>query len=74
MFTLWLANIVDSFKQGIHHEGFAATQAAVPPLEPGKNDTSLEGVAKYCVFLTDPDVAPTANGSCITFNHNWPAA
>lgn len=46
----------------------------MPPLEPGKNDTSLEGVAKYCVFLTDPDVAPTANGSCITFNHNWPAA
>jgi len=36
--------------------------------------TSTKGVAKYCVFLADPDVSPTANGSCITFNNNWPEA
>ncbi|KAI1080085.1 NAD(P)-binding protein [Whalleya microplaca] len=34
----------------------------------------LKDVAKYCVFLADRSIAATANGSCITFNKNWPAA
>ncbi|KAH8880143.1 NAD(P)-binding protein [Thozetella sp. PMI_491] len=67
-------NIVDAFRLGLHQEGFAATQAANVSLQPGKNDTDLNAVAKQVVFLTDSDIASNANGSAIMFNHNWPVA
>ncbi|KAL2016114.1 hypothetical protein VTK56DRAFT_4258 [Thermocarpiscus australiensis] len=66
-------NIVDAFAQGMHMEMFQKIQASQPPFPPEKN-VPLESVAKYCLFLTDKDIAPSANGSCIVFNHNWPEA
>lgn len=66
-------NITDSFAQGMHMEGFQAVQQSQSPFAPEKT-VPIESVAKYCLFLTDKDIAPSANGSCIVFNKNWPEA
>jgi len=66
-------NITDAFAQGMNMEMFQKVQAAASPFSPEKQ-VPIESVAKYCVFLTDKDIAPSANGSCIVFNKNWPEA
>lgn len=67
-------NITDALAQGLHTEMFQRIQASQSPYEPGKTSVPLASVGKYCVFLSDADIAPNANGSCIFFNRNWPEA
>ncbi|KAK0730022.1 hypothetical protein B0H67DRAFT_638575 [Lasiosphaeris hirsuta] len=67
-------NITDAFATGIHTEMFQQVSKSQTPYEPGKTTVPLASVAKYCVFLSDDDIAPNANGSCIFFNKNWPEA
>ncbi|KAK1775667.1 hypothetical protein QBC45DRAFT_238669 [Copromyces sp. CBS 386.78] len=67
-------NIVDSFAKGMHVEMYQKVMASGSPFEPGKNDTPLESIAKYCLFLSQSDIAPVSNGSCVVFNRNWPVA
>ncbi|KAK3940550.1 hypothetical protein QBC46DRAFT_122753 [Diplogelasinospora grovesii] len=67
-------NIGDAFAHGLNMDMFQRVQASSTPYEPGKTDTAVASVAKYCLFLSDPDIAPSANGSCIVFNRNWPEA
>ncbi|KAL1843261.1 hypothetical protein VTJ49DRAFT_2370 [Mycothermus thermophilus] len=66
-------NITDAFAHGLHMEMFQKVQASQTPFTPERS-VPLESVAKYCQFLTDPEIAPSANGSCILFNKNWPEA
>ncbi|KAJ4298759.1 hypothetical protein N0V88_003791 [Collariella sp. IMI 366227] len=66
-------NIVDSFAQGMHMEMYQKVMASQSPFDPKKN-LPITSVAKYCVFLTDKEISPSANGSCIVFNNNWPEA
>ena len=66
-------NITDAFAKGMHMEMFQKVQASQSPFAPEKN-VPIESVAKYCLFLTDKDIAPSANGSCIMLNKNWPEA
>jgi NAD(P)-dependent dehydrogenase (short-subunit alcohol dehydrogenase family) len=66
-------NIADAFGQGMHMEMFQKIQASQSPFAPQKQ-VPIESVAKYCVFLTDKDITPSSNGSCILFNNNWPEA
>ncbi|KAK4162027.1 hypothetical protein QBC43DRAFT_322716 [Cladorrhinum sp. PSN259] len=66
-------NITDAFAKGLHMEAFQKIQASQSPATAEKM-VPIESVAKYCVFLSDKDIAPSANGSCIVFNHNWPEA
>lgn len=67
-------NIIDSFAKGMHMEMYQKVMANQSPFEPGKNDTPLESIAKYCLFLSQSDIAPVSNGSCVVFNKNWPVA
>ncbi|TDZ35883.1 3-beta-hydroxycholanate 3-dehydrogenase (NAD(+)) 2 [Colletotrichum sidae] len=67
-------NIMDAFAQGINETGMARTTAALPEYKRGETGLDPAAVAKYCVFLTDKDIAEHANGSCVTFNKNWPYA
>lgn len=66
-------NITDAFAKGLHMEMFQKVQASQTPFTP-ERQVPIESVAKYCLFLTDKDIAPSANGSCIPFNKNWPEA
>ncbi|KAK4117735.1 NAD(P)-binding protein [Canariomyces notabilis] len=66
-------NINDAFAAGLNMEMFQKIQASQTPFTPEKF-VPIESVAKYCLFLTDKDIAPSANGSCIVFNNNWPEA
>ncbi|KAL2136000.1 hypothetical protein VTI74DRAFT_5887 [Chaetomium olivicolor] len=66
-------NITDAFGQGMHMEMFQKIQASQSPFDV-KKDLPVASVAKYCLFLTDKDISPSANGSCIVFNNNWPEA
>ncbi|KAL2158345.1 hypothetical protein VTH06DRAFT_4393 [Thermothelomyces fergusii] len=66
-------NITDAFVNGMHTEMYQKIQASQTPFRP-EFQIPLESVAKYCIFLTDKDIAPSANGSCIPFNKNWPEA
>ncbi|KAK4041984.1 hypothetical protein C8A01DRAFT_14374 [Parachaetomium inaequale] len=66
-------NITDAFAQGLHMEMFQKIQASQSPFSP-ERQVPIESVAKYCLFLTDKDIAPSANGSCVMFNKNWPEA
>ncbi len=66
-------NITDAFAQGMHMEMFQKIQASQTPFSPEKQ-VPIESVAKYCVFLTDKDIAPVSNGAVIPFNKNWPEA
>ncbi|KAG7291877.1 hypothetical protein NEMBOFW57_001899 [Staphylotrichum longicolle] len=66
-------NITDAFGQGMHMEMFQKIQASQSPFAPEKQ-VPIELVAKYCLFLSDRDIASCANGSCNLFNKNWPEA
>ncbi|KAK0671241.1 hypothetical protein QBC41DRAFT_60849 [Cercophora samala] len=66
-------NITDAFAKGMHMEAFQAISASQSPAGPEKM-VPIESVAKYCVFLSERDIATSANGSCIVFNNNWPEA
>lgn len=66
-------NISDAFANGMHMEMYQMIQAAHTPFGPDLL-VPLESVAKYCIFLADKDIAPSANGSCIPFTKNWPKA
>ncbi|KAK4153109.1 hypothetical protein C8A00DRAFT_43943 [Chaetomidium leptoderma] len=66
-------NITDAFGQGMHMDMFQKVQASQSPFSPEKQ-VPIESVAKYCLFLSDKDIAPSANGSCNLFNKNWPEA
>ncbi|KAH8661925.1 hypothetical protein BX600DRAFT_437358 [Xylariales sp. PMI_506] len=57
---------------GINHAALAKTAGFT--LNPETDGVKIDDVAKYCVFLSDPSIAATANGSCISFNKNWPKA
>ncbi|KAK5662833.1 hypothetical protein OQA88_6244 [Cercophora sp. LCS_1] len=67
-------NITDAFANGLNGEAFQRIQASQTAFEEGKTTVPIESVAKYCVFLSDSDIAPNANGSGIFFNKNWPEA
>ncbi|KAK3693622.1 hypothetical protein B0T22DRAFT_45296 [Podospora appendiculata] len=67
-------NIADAFAQGLHMEMFQRVRESQTPFVPGVSSTPVESVAKYCLFLSDNDIASVANGSCIVFNKNWPEA
>ncbi|KAI1506032.1 hypothetical protein F5X99DRAFT_177952 [Biscogniauxia marginata] len=66
-------NIIDSFQTlgGRNVEAFQQTTGA--SFKP-ESAIPLQDVAKYCLFLTDRGIAASANGSCITFSRNSPAA
>lgn len=64
-------NISESFAKSLHMEMFQKIQASHPPVTPDRF-VPVESVAKYCVFLSDKDIAPSANGSCIGFSKGWP--
>ncbi|KAK4145047.1 uncharacterized protein C8A04DRAFT_11003 [Dichotomopilus funicola] len=66
-------NITDAFARGLNMEAFEKIQASQTPFSPERR-VPIESVAKYCVFLSDKDIAPSANGSCVPFNKNWPEA
>lgn len=67
-------NIAEPIMRGelqVNMEGMKRTMEA----HPGMSHVPLEDVAKYAVFLTsDRGIAASANGSCVTFARNWPAA
>ncbi|KAK1763610.1 hypothetical protein QBC33DRAFT_549514 [Phialemonium atrogriseum] len=67
-------NITDAMQQGIDMDMFQQINASHTKFEPEKHDLPLGSVAKYVLFLTDKDIAASANGSCIVFNRNWPEA
>jgi len=67
-------NITDAFAEGIHSDMFQRIQTAQTPFVSGKTTVPVESIAKYCVFLSDADIAQNSNGSCIQFNRNWPEA
>ncbi|KXJ91619.1 hypothetical protein Micbo1qcDRAFT_203685 [Microdochium bolleyi] len=68
-------NLVDAFKApGINMAGVMRIGEVNPGYIQGKTNVALKDVAKYCLFLSDRDIAATANGSSITFNKNWPCA
>lgn len=64
-------NITDGFQAtGMNGEAFQAIQEA----RPSKAMVPVKSIAKYCLYLADPDIAPTANGSCVVFSGNYPEA
>jgi len=67
-------NIADALANGFDTATFQQIQSTQTPWEAGKTTVPVESVAKYCVFLSEPDIAPNANGSSISFNKNWPEA
>lgn len=67
-------NIGDAFSQTLHMDMFQRVQASQTPFVPGQTAVPVAAVAKYCLFLTDADIAAGANGSCVVFNGNWPEA
>lgn len=68
-------NLADNFKTaGINMEGVQLIGQVNPGYTPGVTNVALTDVAKYCLFLSDPDIAATSNGGTITFNKNWPCA
>ncbi|KAI1488581.1 hypothetical protein F5X96DRAFT_671517 [Biscogniauxia mediterranea] len=66
-------NIGDSFTTlgGHNTEAFKQTTSVSMT---AADVVSPEDVAKYCLFLTDRNIAASANGSCITFTKNFPKA
>lgn len=66
-------NITEGLADREHKEMHKKIEATMPPWTPDRM-VPLTSVAKYCLFLTDKDIAPSANGSCITFSNNWPEA
>ncbi|KAK0733840.1 hypothetical protein B0T26DRAFT_736672 [Lasiosphaeria miniovina] len=67
-------NIRDAFSQTLHMDMFQRVQASQTPFVPSQAAVPVAAVAKYCLFLTDADIAAGANGSCVVFNGNWPEA
>lgn len=57
---------------GADQAAFAKTTGTTFRLD--KDAIDPEDVARYCVFLADRKIARGANGSCISFNNNWPKA
>lgn len=66
-------NIQDSMAHGFDKEGIALIDKHMGGFEYGVNDVPLEDVAKFCVFLSDKEMAKTMNGAAVPFNRNWPA-
>ncbi|KAK4229573.1 hypothetical protein QBC38DRAFT_472205 [Podospora fimiseda] len=67
-------NITDAISAGgMHVAGFQKIQGTASVASEEKM-VAVESVAKYCVFLAGDDIAPSANGSCVVFNRNWPEA
>lgn len=67
-------NITDSFATGMNQESIMQITNIRPSFSEGRMSVHVEDVAKYCVFLSDRNIAASANGSCIVFNKNWPVA
>ncbi|WYZ39308.1 hypothetical protein EsH8_III_001222 [Colletotrichum jinshuiense] len=67
-------NIMDAFAQGVNQAGMMKITAVQPEYKRGETGVDPASVGKYCVFLTDKDIAAASNGSCIVFNKNWPYA
>ncbi|KAK1656149.1 short chain dehydrogenase [Colletotrichum phormii] len=67
-------NIMDAFAEGVNQAGMAKVTAGMPEYKRGETGLDPAAVAKYCVFLTDKDIASSANGSCVVLNRNWPHA
>ncbi|KAK1960949.1 short chain dehydrogenase [Colletotrichum sublineola] len=67
-------NIMDAFAGGVNEAAMAQVTAAMPEYKRGETGLDPAAVAKYCVFLTDKDIASSSNGSCIVLNKNWPFA
>ncbi|EXK80637.1 hypothetical protein FOQG_14843 [Fusarium oxysporum f. sp. raphani 54005] len=63
-------NISDAFTDGINMEGMQLMKATMP----GMVSVPTQQVARYIVFLSEEGISRGANGSCITFNGNWPVA
>jgi hypothetical protein len=69
----WLSTAQADNVLQVHMEMLQKVQASQAPFTP-ERQVPIESVAKYCLFLTDKDIAPSANGSCITFSKNTPEA
>ncbi|TQN68774.1 3-beta-hydroxycholanate 3-dehydrogenase (NAD(+)) 2 [Colletotrichum shisoi] len=67
-------NIMDAFAGGVNQPAMEKVTAAMPEYKRGETGLDPAAVAKYCVFLTDKDIASSANGSCVVLNRNWPFA
>jgi NAD(P)-dependent dehydrogenase (short-subunit alcohol dehydrogenase family) len=66
-------NITDAFAKGLNMDNMQTMQKLIPGFKPGENDTRIEDVAKFCVFLGDRNIAKSLNGASVPFNKNWPA-
>ncbi|OAA36679.1 NAD(P)-binding domain protein [Metarhizium rileyi] len=63
-------NIYDAFADCPHQEGLDKMYQT----QPAYVDVPTDHVARYAAFLSEDDVAKSANGSCIVINGNWPEA
>lgn len=63
-------NIVDGIADRFHTGTFERQQAEHPIAENHK--LKVDNVAKYCLFLSDKEIAKGANGSTIQFTNSWP--
>ncbi|KAJ3467795.1 hypothetical protein MRS44_005359 [Fusarium solani] len=66
-------NIQDSLTEDVNMEGMGLIDKHMPGFQPGVNDVPLQDVAKFCILLTDRELAKTLNGASVPFNRNWPA-
>jgi NAD(P)-dependent dehydrogenase (short-subunit alcohol dehydrogenase family) len=67
-------NISEAFTDGINMEGMKLMEQTQPGFIPGKTNIPTQYVARYAIFLSESGISTSANGSCITFNNNWPVA
>ena len=65
-------NISDGMAASYNKDAFTRCMGAQPEFKPGATDVKTESVARYCVFLSDREMAASANGSCNVFNRNFP--
>jgi NAD(P)-dependent dehydrogenase (short-subunit alcohol dehydrogenase family) len=67
-------NIQDAFAKGMNQEAFGKISVQMPAFTQITSGIETEQVGRYCVFLSDRGMAASANGSCIVFDRNRPAA
>lgn len=64
-------NIYKSLAGGIHASFAETMKQLTKDIDPAKHSVSVESVAQFCLFLSDPAMATGANGTCIEFRKNW---
>lgn len=66
--------IAQNIMGNMNREGYGKISGSQSSFDPATHALKLEDVGKYCVTLSDSGIAASSNGSCITFNKNWPHA